>query len=157
MRSQSTARHVSAQPDRGVGPDHKPLDRRRPCLVYLAAPLPAYRTASYDDALQRLRRIYPAPKHGIISARDTFLSSADWRERYPALLWRVDALYLLLVDGQAGDGCRAEWWYLHRLGRPTYAFDSRGEILPITGFEPSGNPDPSASWHVVTPDGKRII
>jgi hypothetical protein len=134
-----------------------PLDRRRRHCVYLAAPLPAYEFPAYADALSYLRSLYPEPRHTVLSVRELFASTADWKQRYLEVLEPVTAFYLLLHQGCAGDGCWAEWRELVARGVPALCFSSARTVVPIGSFARSDDPNPSLAWSVLDSWGQRIV
>jgi hypothetical protein len=83
-------------------------------VIYLAAPIPAYDMPAYDAALSVLHRTYPAPRHVVVSARETFGSTQDWQGRYREVLSSVTGLYLVSLDGYVGAGVFEECAHLTR-------------------------------------------
>lgn len=136
---------------------HTPRDRRRRQSIYLAAPVPAFETARYGEALQYLKGLYPGPRHVVLSSRDLFASTVDWKATYREKLSGVTACYVLLLDGLAGYGCKAEAEYVAgTLGRPVFALAGDRSAVPISGWVPSRSPHPSLAWHVLDARRKRV-
>ena len=87
--------------------------------IYFAAPVSAFRYQLYDTRLAETRLIFPAAE--IISARDYFRSTKDWRRRWPALLRHLTGL-VFIDDGYGciGIGVRSEVREAQERGIPVW-------------------------------------
>ncbi len=131
--------------------------------VYVASPLTTYRTARYDAKLVQIGQRFPTAT--LLPARDLFRSTADWRERWPALLPTLAALVFFAdIDGTIGLGVWSEVhdaadripvWYLDDAGRwfpvesiaLTVTGDSlsRFAVVKVIDQTSSDAPDPSVA------------
>lgn len=138
---------------------YNPLDRRRRQVVYLAAPIPAYLTAAYDAALSFLHRTYPVPRHAVLSAREAFSSTPDWRDRSRDVLSPVTGLYIVGLDGYVGAGVLEEWAHLvqDRGIRHAWAFAGDGSLHQVAALVALADDMPRFPYHFRVLDPERRV
>jgi hypothetical protein len=87
--------------------------------VYLAAPISAYASKTYDGA----QRALVAAGCLVIASRDEFSSTADWLHRFPGILRSVQAVVVVPAeDHTVGAGVLREVVEAIVLGLPVYLF-----------------------------------
>jgi len=102
--------------------------------IYFAAPMQMYNDPLYDVALRHVHELFPFAE--VLSARDLFTSSADWREKWPAIQPTVDMLVFITDrDGWIGRGVLKEILDIGKgLWRPTDLLTPDGEFHRLGNF-----------------------
>lgn len=114
------------------------VNRTSKSLIYLAAPLSTYNSATYEIAMSRLQRRFPSAR--LLLSRDLFTSIAHFRATYRAVLATV-TLPVILTDpaGWLGGGVYTETSYLAHHHVPSIAILPNGVIWTPAILE-IGNP-----------------
>ena len=112
-------KYTSVSPRRG----------RRRC-VYLAAPIPTYRTSRYAWALAQVREQFP--DHELLSARDLYVSTEDWLAKWPTTLPTLDALvFIAAADRTIGAGVFREIVDARSRGLPVWHLSDSATLIPL--------------------------
>ncbi len=125
--------------------------------VYCAHPMTSYGTAHEAACLGALADLVPGAE--LVDPAATFTSSADWLERWPAMLTTLDALALFAdEDGTIGAGCLREVADAIVVGVPIVCLDPCFGLCELAGidFLPLRSPARTAwpvagahvTWHV---------
>lgn len=119
MTSPRTIKRLAARQERGR-PERKVRNfRRLTSRVYVASPIQTFATPRYALMIARIRSLLPDAE--LVPGRDLFSSSADWRQRWPALLHTLDAVVFFDdVDGCIGAGTQEEIADAERAGIPVF-------------------------------------
>lgn len=101
--------------------------------VYLAAPVAVLGSPRHLRALRRLRAVLPRAE--VVDPAELFVSSADWRARWPGVLAGLDAVVFLTArDGTIGAGVAQEILDAHLRGLPVAHLTAAGKLVPAPGL-----------------------
>jgi len=146
---------VQWRPDEPPTRDESSATRSGPYVAYLAAPLHMYKAAAYDAALSYLRHEYPTPPHTVLSARELWRSTGEWRRTYREILRPVTIVYIVPDHGTVGFGVYGEWSYLS--DRPVYAFGPDGSPVRVSSLCVSRPYDPRSYALVLDEQGRMVL
>ena len=122
---------------------HRPMRKKQ--FVYLAAPIPLYNTARYDDAVAQIRARHP--NADILLPFGMFASAAVWARTYRTVLNEVTHVYTLAhANGTIGSGAYAELVHIvtrvksparyHAAFMPDATNPGKNQITTIGAFAP---------------------
>lgn len=102
--------------------------------VYVACPLTLYEPdARYRRLLRQVKRCFP--KATLISPKDSFTSTRDWRESFPGIVRSLDALVIVPDTGRIGTGVLREATDALFCGVPVYCYDpEQGQLTSADKF-----------------------
>lgn len=96
--------------------------------VYLACPMTLYQPDhAYRRLLARVRRAFPNAE--IVSPRETFSGTREWRERWPGLLPTLDAIAVAPDGDRIGLGVLREIADALFTGLPIYVLSPQENAL----------------------------
>ncbi len=131
----------------GTEPDRipRPTIREHTLRVYVAAPLVAFDSPRYREAIRTLRRLLPDVD--LIEAKQLFRNTQDWKRRWPRVLREIDHLVFVAdSDRTIGAGVFQELLDAHPARRsgllprwPRSSLPDRARRVP---FPPRREPNP---------------